>query len=172
MRIIISLVVLGIALAGIIFLVWPSYQEFASLRTQLRAARERLEQGEEALVKLKAVEVEAQEHEEDFAKIAQAVPKDVALPALYDHVQQLGAASGLQLQSVEGEEQQKKPEQELATLVIRAKFAGSYEGFKQFLNAAQRSTRFLNVRSLNIASSASDSGVLTLTFELVAYARP
>ncbi len=103
------------------------------------------------------------------------MPQDGALPALYDHIQRLGASSGLLLGSIRGEEQkkteQKKTEQALSTLVIRASFTGSYEGFKQFLNATQRSARFLNVRSLSITSS-DESELLTMTFELVAYAKP
>ena len=129
-----------------------------------------MEQGQHALAELKKVETQVQKHQEDFAKIKQAVPDDVALPALYDHIQQLAASSGLLLKSIQGEER-KDPEEELSRLILQTNLTGSYEAFKQFLNAAARSPRLLNVRSLNIASSG-DSGMLEITLEIVAYAKP
>lgn len=169
-RIVISLALLGISLAGVLLWVWPSYQEFSLVKMQLQTLKNRLEQGQQALAELKKVEVQVQEHQEDFAKIKEAVPNDVALPALYDHIQQLAASSGLVLESIEGEER-KNPKEELSRLVLQTNLAGSYEAFKQFLNATARSPRLLNVRSLSI-TSLSDSGVLEITLEIVAYARP
>ena len=169
-RILISFALLATSLAGILFWVWPNYQEFSSIKTQIETFKNRLEQGQHALVELKKVETQIQKHQEDFAKIQQAVPHDVALPALYDHIQQLAASSGLLLGSIQGQEL-KDSEEELSRLVLQTNLAGSYEAFKQFLNAAARSPRLLNVRSLNIASSG-DSGTLQITLEIVAYAKP
>lgn len=170
-RVLISLIVLGIALAGAVFLVWPRYQEFSSLRMQVQAARDRLKQGEQTLQALRAVEAKVQEHEEDFAKLAQAVPQDGALPALYDHIQKLGVSSGLLLRSLEGQEQGEQ-EGRLVALKVRATFSGSYEAFKRFLDATQRSARLLNIDTFTIDGSGSDPEVLSFTFEIIAYAKP
>lgn len=167
-RILISLVLLGIA-AGIAFFAWRSYQEFSSIRAQLEARRNRLEQGQQALAQLKKTELKVQEHQEDFAKITQAIPSDIALPALYDHIQSLRASTGLLLESIEGAEQQESSDA-LSRIVVSINVTGSYEAMKQFLRALEISPRFFNVRTLSV-HSASD-GVLAVTMELIAYAKP
>ncbi len=168
LRIIISISVLGISLIGAIFLVWPEYQEYSSLKAQVETREARLESGERTLAQLAKLQEEAVLHQEDFAKIDVAIPKDAGLPVLYEHIQQLGASSGLVLLSLEGS-RAKGSLDEIGVLVFQAQFSGSYEGLKNFLDASKRSARIFNVRTLDISAGDQDSGELQIGIELLAY---
>ena len=176
-RIIISVGTLVIALIGAVFLAWPEYREYASLKAQVQAREARLEIGERTLTQLKKIKEEVELHEEDFAKIDVAIPKDAGLPVLYDHIQELGATSGLVLLSIEG-----KPAEEslgeIGVLAFTVQFAGSYEGLKNFLDASKKSARIFNVSTLDISAGSQDSaesqnaGELRIGIKLFAYEAP
>ena len=169
-RVIISLTLFGISLVGAVFLVWPKYEEYASLKAQVRAREARLESGERALAQLAKTQKEVALHQEDFAKIDEAIPKDAGLPVLYEHIQQLGAISGLVLLSIEGDRAQGPvPVDEIAVFVFQAQFKGSYEGLKNFLDATKRSARIFNVSTLDVSADSQNSGDLQIDIELFVY---
>jgi len=167
-RVIISISVLGISLVGAVFLVWPEYQVYSSLKAEVQAREARLESGERTLDQLKKTQEEVVLHREDFAKIDEAIPKDAGLPVLYEHIQQLGASSGLVLLSIEGNLLE-EPVNEIAVLAFKAQFAGSYEGLKNFLGEARKSARIFNVRTLDVSAGDQNSGELQIDIELFAY---
>ncbi|HEY4509540.1 MAG TPA: type 4a pilus biogenesis protein PilO [Candidatus Paceibacterota bacterium] len=170
-RIIISIGILGVSLMGAVFLVWPEYQEYASLKAQIQTREARLESAEKVLAQLKKVQEEAALHEEDFAKIDVAIPKDAGLPVLYEHIQQLGASSGLVLLSLGGEPPKGLPG-EVGVIVFTAEFSGSYDGLKNFLDAAKKSARIFNVSTLDVSADGQSSGELHIEIELFAYEAP
>ena len=167
-RIIISISALGISLIGAVFLVWPEYQEYSLLKAQVETREARLEGGERILAELKKAREEVALHQEDFAKIDAAIPQDAGLPVLYEHIQQLGASSGLVLLSIEGERAE-GASNEIAVLAFTAQFAGSYEGLKNFLDEANKSARIFNVRTLDVSDGGENSGELQIDIELFAY---
>ena len=99
------------------------------------------------------------------------MPQDAGLPVLYDHLQQLGANSGLIVTSLSGTSAGEAAAGVVA-LNFQVGFSGSYGGLKNFLDAAKRSARVLNVNRVAISSVSPDSGELGITVELSAYAAP
>lgn len=170
-RMIISISFFGISCIGVVFLVWPEYQEYSALRAQVQVRETRLENGERRLAELKSVQQEIALHQEDFAKADEAVPRDAGLPVPYEHIQQIAASSGLVLLSIEGE-YSKELLDEVDALVFRVELAGSYEGLKNFLDSVQRSARIFNVRTLDVSVENQDSGELKIEIELFAYESP
>ena len=174
-RIIISISVLVIAVITAVFLVWPEYREYASLRAEVQAREARLESGESVLAQLKKTKEEVELHEEDFVKIDEAIPKDAGLPVLYGDIQQLGATSGLVLLSVAGQPAG-EPTDDIAQLVFHAEFLGFYDGLKGFLDALNKSARILNISALDVSVERQDPtnedespGELRIDIELLAY---
>ena len=167
-RIIISVSMLVVALIGAVFLVWPEYREYASLKAQVQTREARLESGESVLAQLKKIKEEVELHEEDFAKIDVAIPKDAGLPVLYEHIQQLGVSSGLVLLSIEGQPTD-EPTSDIVILAFEVEFKGSYEGLKNFLDEAKKSARIFNVSTLDVSADGQNSGELQIGIELFAY---
>ena len=167
-RIIVSISVLLISLIGAIFLVWPEYQEYSSLKAQVHVREARLESGERTLAQLAKSHEEVVLHQEGFAKIDAAIPYQAGLPVLYEHIQQLGASSGLVLLSIESQ-LAKGSLDEIAVLAFKAQFTGPYEGLKNFLDASKKSARIFNVSTLDISAGGQSSGELQIDIELLAY---
>lgn len=167
--VILSVVLLIIAIGLGIFLVWPRYQEFSLLRSEIQEREGRLASGQQALTQLRQTQEAVLEHAEDFEKLAQAIPEDPALPALYEHIQQLGIGSGLTLTSISGNTT-KETLDGVAVLAFRTDWRGSYTALKNFLDAARRSARILNVGQVTIAANPENPDDMGITFEIFAYA--
>ena len=172
-RIIVSIGFFGISVLGAVFLVWPEYQEYASLKAIIKEREARLESGDRVLANLEKMREEVVSHQEDFAKTDIAIPKDAGLPTLYEHIQQLGASSGLVLLSIKGQPAIELVD-EIGVLVFTVQFAGSYEGLKDFLDETKKSSRIFNLRTINVSAversaESEDFGQLEIDIELSAY---
>lgn len=170
-RVLISIVLLAASLLAAVFLVWPKYQEYSSLKAQIAEEKDRLEHSEQALAQLKKTQEAVSARQSDFDKLKEAIPQDAGLPVVYDHIQQLGEASGLAMTSIEGAPFE-DPTRKVETLVFMVEFVGSYEGLKGFLEEVKRSSRIFNVNTLSIAREGDISGALEIKLELFAYANP
>ncbi|GEM_PF-2749627 len=170
-RVIISVVLLGASLIGVVLLVWPKYQDYSLLKAQIEEKKDRLERGEQVLSQLKKTQETVSARQSDFDRLEGAIPQDAGLPAVYEHIHQLGIGSGLVMTSIEGTTSEDL-ERKVATLVFEVKFVGSYEGLKSFLEEARRSSRILNVNTLSVSGQSDISGALELKLELFAYANP
>jgi len=180
LRVIISIALLCVAFGGLVFFVWPAYQKFSALRHEIELRQDRLDRGQKALAQLRSVQEEIVMHEQDFAKIDQAIPQDPGLPGVYEHILQLAVTSGLVMQSISGAQQVGTSEdpdsldqsQQAVVLSFQVTFSGSYEGLKTFLEAAKRSARILNVNTISIGSNSLDPGAMSIDMQLDAYATP
>ena len=170
-RFILSVILLTVSVLGLVFFVWPRYQEFSAARAEAEARRDRLESGQKALAQLRSIQEEVFARQADFDKLSKAIPQDQGLPVLYEHIQQLGTSSGFILESIEG-----RIGGELVSgvvvLAFKAEFTGSYAGLKSFLDSIKRSARILYVNTLDISSDSQNPGVLKIAVELAAYAAP
>ena len=170
-RVIISISLLGVSLVGLIFFVLPSYKEFVLLNAQVKEVRSRIEHEHQALAQLRNIEEDISAHQENFLKLERAIPIDAGLPVLYDHIQQMGAASGLVVVSLEGVLVEGSTE-EIVVLAFTVNFTGSYEGLKNFLDETKRSARIYNVDTIGVSADSEIPGELLIAIEIFAYARP
>jgi len=170
-RVIISISLLFVSLVGMVFFVLPSYEEFAVLNAQVKATRSRIELGRQALTQLRSVKEEISVHQQNFDKLGQAIPSDAGLPALYEHIQQMGTTSGLVVGSLKGVPVM-GPTEEIVALAFTVSFTGSYEGLKNFLDETKRSARIYNVNTIEISTSSEILGELDITIEMFAYEMP
>ena len=125
-RVIISISLLCGSLVGFVFFVLPSYEEFVVLNAQVKEMRSRIEHGRQALTQLRKIEEDMSAHQGNFNKLERAIPMDEGLPVLYEHIQQMGTASGLVVLSLEGAPVE-GPTEEIVALTFPVHFAGSYE---------------------------------------------
>jgi len=170
-RVIISISLLCASLVGLVFFVLPSYEEFAVLSAQVEEMRGRMKHGTQALTQLRRIEEDISAHQENFGKLERAIPTDEGLPILYEHIQQMGATSGLVVLSLEGAPVA-GPTEEIVALAFTVHFVGSYEGLKNFLDEAKRSARIFNVNTIEVSVSSQILGELEITIEIFAYATP
>lgn len=158
-----SILLIGSFAMGALVL-WPNYQEFSDLRTQVQEREERLARGEAALNRLKGIQEEVEAHQKDFEKIDKAIPQETQLPAVYDAIQDLGSSSGVVVQAIEASVSTlASEEQRVAGVTLKVELLGTYEGLKNFLSNARSFARILNAQSLAIRDAAivDDSGEVT-----------
>jgi len=173
--IIVPVLLLLVSVMSILFLLVPSFQELAELRGQVKERQGRVVEGEKFLTQVQELKKQIEEREDEFQKIAVGIPLEEELPALYDLVGDLGATSGLVVESIGASERDEGEgkEQGVRTTDIRLELLGSYEGLKNFLTASRRSARILNVQSVNIkgvgGSEAGVRTVLDIQIDLEAY---
>jgi len=165
-------VVLGGALAAGAAFLWPAVRDFWAIQEQVRVEEERLERGQQAVQQLRDVQRRIEAQQANFAKLGQAVPDDMQLPATYDLVQQLADSSGLILGSIVSQGAGERPGGAQAVR-IDVQLTGTYDGLKAFLRAARSSARVFNVDTLAINVGAGEEGsVLGIQASMLVYARP
>ncbi|MEK7510322.1 MAG: type 4a pilus biogenesis protein PilO [Patescibacteria group bacterium] len=167
------LILLSIALG--VFLVWPSYKEFSSLRQQVQEQEGTLRNKENIIAHLNELRKEFDGYEKELAKIHASLPADTQLPLLYDSMQHLASSSGLGIRSLDSstrinsEEEKKRVKNPMKITSLSLELEGSYEGFKQFLSRVKTTARMLNAQSMKISSKKAEELQIDLTLEAYSY---
>src|SRR3989344_4960909 len=163
--------ILVVAVLGGVFFLWPAYEDFSGINTQVNIQQERLERGQRVLTQLVALQRQIAERQEEFEKLEYSIPEDMQLPAVYDLIQQLAASSGLVVETITTQSTEVAGES-LDIVHVEVQLVGSYAGLKNFLDAAKRSARIVNVGTLHIIAAAQPGAqsALAIEAEIAAYA--
>jgi len=169
---------LVIAVIAAAFLVWPKYQNWRSLQSQIQLKEAELQSKAEYFSHIRTISQQLQNYEEQLAKITSALPSDPSLPATFNFLQRTAAQSGLIMEEVSvgsvGELVQEKtrvPAQTSDIKVINLSMilSGSYDSFKSFLSAVENSARIVETKKVVLTPPDEDEELFSFDVDMVIY---
>lgn len=161
----------------IAFLVLPKYRLLKDLKEELKVQNSNFQQEKAYFQKIEEAADKLKNYQDSLAKIEIALPPTPSLPTLLDYLQKVARQSGLLLsmmspgaqaavgQAPEGEQ---APSLNLKKSGVALGLVGSYEGFKEYLRALERSARIIEVQSVSVEPGEED-GLLEFALQLTVY---
>lgn len=172
----IIIIVAGIVIAvtlGLV-LVWPQYQKFQVLNSNIENKQEELRSREAYFSQVREISTKLQDYPEAFLKVSNALPDDPSLAPLASFLQTNSAQTGLILKKIvlagTVAPMDKKESFNETQLVIQV--SGSYEAFKNFLTLVENSARLIEVESISIEippKESKESPTFTLDLKTNSY---
>lgn len=160
-RLIIIIVMLAIASFLGMILVWPKYQDFQQIQSQVKQKEAELDSKTAYYSKIQEIWGKLKEYEDVLSKIDSALPKDYSTPVLFNYLQQTAGGTGLILENLTfggltGDR--------IKEISVNIEATGSYSSLKSFLSALENSARIFKVKSLSFSSPKSNKD--SFSFEL------
>ncbi len=169
-KIIISLISLTLSIALIFLFAFSQWPLIKDLRTELTQKKQILNELNELLDRVNQIEEEYQEVTDDAQKIFLGLPTKKDISYLLVHFETLASDNGLLLESINfgqinnekqgiNQEINKSPKllSNLPSFSVGLNIAGSYDAFKNYLNALENSVRLMDIKSVNFVASNRDS---------------
>lgn len=157
MKYAVIIIAIGLVVSIIVgvVLLWPKYQEFSDLRTQLVQKKTQLENQNKYIQQLEAMEEKLKEKQELADKVNSALPIGPDIPSLLEFLQKASTETGVSLESADWQElSSPQTEQErIKEYSLTLNLSGSYFAFKNFLFALERSARIIEVLQTNFSIS-------------------
>ena len=156
---------------GIIFLWWPKYQHFSSLRNEVKEKRAELDNKNIYFSELKKLSVKLEEYSEVLSKTDDALPASPDIPDLLLFLQQKSSQSGLILESINVQSAFSLGQgTKMLKIPFSLSLSGTYPAFKNFLSTVEKSARLTKVSYISFASpSKEDTFSFNLTIEAYSY---
>lgn len=151
---IISVVLLVLLIVLGVLLWWPQFQEFLSLKEELKAKESQLEEKREYFSRLKEYEEKLKDYNEELEKIDYALPDEISPPAIFSFFQQVCSVNGLVLENISAQKLSEagKGSGSLKGFGFSATVSGSYENFKDFLDTLYKNSRMIDVETVSFKS--------------------
>jgi len=164
---ILTMVSLGLAF----FQVWPIYQDLNILQSDVEVTQQQLDNREMYFSQLKTAKQKLDSHDKEMAKIDEAIPFALALPALYDHFEALSFSTGVLLLSIGSTTDPFSEESDSSILrtSVALKLLGSYTGLKEFLSQLNASPRFINVDSISFGAPTEEGAGIAFSIVVNTY---
>jgi|GEM_PF-1415836 len=170
-KIIISLISLTLSIALIFLFAFSQWPLIKNLRTELTQKKQILNELNELLDRVNQIEEEYQEVADDAQKIFLGLPTKKDISYLLVHFETLASDNGLLLESINfgqiDKDKKQKANQEidkspkllsnLSSFSVDLSMAGSYDAFKNYLNAMENSVRLMDIKLVNFVASNRDS---------------
>lgn len=165
-RLIVAIIMLAAALLLGFFLVWPKFQDFQQLRTELEQKKAELDSKTSYYSQIKSIWNRLDEYRDSLSLVESAVSKNYSLPALFNYLQELSGQTGLVLEDltlsgVSGEN--------IREISFNLGVSGSYASLKSFLSALENSARLFNVKSINFSSPEKEKDKISFNITIAAY---
>lgn len=132
------------------FLVWPEYQKMTVIQSDIEGLNMRISQTEEYLDSLKSLKNKLESYKEELAMIDVILPKEFYLSHLFYGIQEMVREHNLTLDSINGNYGRFEKSSDIQKIRLSLGVSGSYEDFKSFLDALQRSRRFFSIEKISI----------------------
>ena len=166
---------LAISVLVIVFLLWPNFQTFSALQSQLQERELELKNLEAYFNQLELLKEEiASQPAEKKTLIEQSLPDEPSLPSLYEALSQTASQSGLVLRSINSSvavvpsEQVAEQTLQFRTIEVVMETEGTYEALKEFLVSTRTLPRLLSVKALKFDSPERGS-IFKFSVTLQAY---
>jgi len=160
---IVPVLLLLAVVAGGVFLVWPKYQEFQKLRTELKIAKDDLKQKEDYIANLSSVDVELESYRGAVDKINSSFADDMSTPVIMNYLQKTVAENGLVLKGITEEGSSASA---AAGSSFSLSVSGSYGAFKNLISSLYLSAKIFEIDSLSFASPVADEAGGYFDFEI------
>ncbi|KPJ73637.1 hypothetical protein AMJ48_00155 [Parcubacteria bacterium DG_74_1] len=153
-RIIIIIIFIVISLVLIMTLILPKYRELNVLRVEVDQREAELQRTKDYFTDLYNMSEELKEYQESLSKIDSALPSELSFPSLLDYLEKISAENDLILASI-GEVTTYALDQRPNIQEHRLGFslAGSYSSFKEWLHTLEKSSRLIEVTSIDFSTS-------------------
>lgn len=183
---------------------WPAFNNVSLARSELKYQQEKLTEAQSFKVHLEELKEKYSKMSNEVERVGEAIPQNQDIPSLLVQLEAMTSQSGLILNSVDfisTENQKAKtsiglnqetesgtpgaaaitsrvaPAAKAKTLGIALNLSGSYESLKNFLKAAEKSLRLMDVSSIdfgagNPGTSLGETGnMLTFMIKFDVYYR-
>jgi Tfp pilus assembly protein PilO len=146
------------------FLIWPKYQKFAELKSNLENKELELRYAEEHFTKLDKLLEDLKEYQDQIFKIDLALPDDSSFAAIssINFVENASNQNGLNFKNLKSFSivEPKSPAQaagapaqppsKVKEIFVDFEVSGSYLALKNFINALENSTKLIEVENLTL----------------------
>lgn len=148
LTIIIFFAIIPLALFGI----WPQYQKLKTVKIQIIEKRTDLDQLKDYFSRLENTFQEISNYPEALAKIGSALPNDPSIPSLLNFLQKKASENGMVLKDIASFATAPVAEKDkLKATTIGIELTGSYESFKNFLIAVEKTDRIIEIESTRVS---------------------
>lgn len=158
-----AFVVLVVAAALGLFLVWPKYVDLQAVSGQIAEKNNELKSRQDFYAGLAAIAADLDNYSESFKKIDTALPDNADVPAFMSFAQAAAMQSGLAVKDVSysgsdsgisgGVPSDDPDKPVLKKIVISMRLDGSYSDFKNFLATVERSSRLASFEVIGLQST-------------------
>ncbi len=157
-KLIITVGFLFIALALIILILWPNFQDLKIIQKKVQEKRIELETKEDYLLKLNQDKAKLEEYEEELSKINSALPDSPSPASLFNYLQVVSSESGLILEKI-GSFGTSPPGDllDIQETNFSIGVVGTYASFKDFLLALEKSARLIKVENISSSFAREES---------------
>jgi Tfp pilus assembly protein PilO len=156
-----------VGLLLIVYIILPEFYNFRNLKKELEIKNQEIESIENYHKKITAASDKLKDYEESLLKINSALPDDYSAPSLFNYLQKTSAENGLFLKSVglamapvkrvESSPEAQTSKQGVEERYVNINLIGSYDSFKTFLKAIEKSSRMIETENILIKI---DEGIL------------
>ena len=180
MKGIITIILLIVLVAIIMFFDFPAYNKVNFLKNEIEKYEQFLTEKEELLVKVVQLKEIYESREEEINKVYYALPSSTDIPNLIVQFEALASENGLILgnlsfSQVEAAKKTNRvtwgggAEEETAAVEVEAlgsyqnlgvslSLTGSYKSFKSFLKALEYNIRLMDIKSIGFSSAEAEKG--------------
>lgn len=155
----ISLISLVVSLLLIFFLLDPLWSSVKIIKAEINQEQKELDSLEKLLTKTEELEQTYQELKEQADKVLLALPEQEDLSFLLVQFENLSSVNGLLLESINfGSLNKVKEEVDsgFPSLNLEIKLIGSYESFRNFISALDKSVRLMEIEKINLSAHKSN----------------
>lgn len=157
-RLIIATILLGFSMLGAIFLVWPEYKNYISLRATGQELQKSIVTKQDYFKGLNTTNEQLQRYQRQLSFIDYAVPNNPQVPFTYHMFSNMGfGVGGVRLDDVAiaGEEAGKSPAlggqaNQVRPTGVTLQIRGSYDGIKEYLEYLNKIARIIHIESVSL----------------------
>jgi len=141
----------------------PEFYNFKNLKKELEIKSQEIESIENYHQKITAAFDKLKGYEESLRKINSALPDDYSASSLFNYLQKTSAENGMFLKSVglavapikkaEVSSEEKTSKQGVKEEYVNINLIGSYDSFKTFLKAIEKSSRMIETENVLIKTN-------------------
>jgi Tfp pilus assembly protein PilO len=150
------------------FLIWPTYQEVASVQVEIEGVQFDIEEGEEYYNNLRKISERLEQYREQMSIMDSALPEKFYPPHLYDFFQSTCSRRGLILSGL-GHSIGSSGNSKVKEISVGLNVSGDYATLKEFLSYLQSSVRFFSIGQLGLTSEGEEPFSLNLNIKTYSY---
>ncbi len=159
-KLVLAIIIFIIILILVFLFVMPKYKKLSELQDTL--AKKQLEYDNKSIYYAKIAEIikSIETKKDALGKIDSALPSDFYLSSLIYFFQRKGAESGLAIKSVtlskvSAPVAAAAADTDIQDITFNIRLSGTYEGFKNFIAALDKSARLFEVNSITFSNSGA-----------------
>lgn len=169
-----TIIILLVSLALGVFLVWPRYQDFISVKEEVAVKEKEFQSKAAYYAELKQALVELDNYQDQISKINSALPKTspLSLPEILNFLQRSSSQAGLTLEAITPLAISPFSREEISEIKetkINLSLRGDYIPFKKFLSIIEKSARLIESESISFSSPKEGPFTFNLTVKVSGY---